>query len=1132
MTDARERPADSADPVTTAGRTGTLPSEAGDVSSSQPPQPARSASPLARTLREVAPTEYDIESEAGRGGTGIVYRARDVRLDRVVAVKELKRPDAATQVRFEREMRITARLQHPGIVPVHEAGRWPSGRAFYAMKLVEGRPLKELVEEAPTFESRLGLLEHVIAIADTIAYAHGQGVIHRDLKPSNVIVGAYGEVVVIDWGLAKDLRRPAEPLAGNGVYREPSDPDATKAGAILGTPGFMAPEQARGDDVDERTDVYALGAILYCVLSGQAPYAGGSPEELIAQVLVRSPIPLPMREPRVPRELTTIVDKAMARDPHDRYSSAQSVVEDLKRFRQGELVGAHAYSRRELAARWLRRHRTVTLVAAAAALLLGVVATGSYRSVISERDRWKHERAIAVSRANELLLQRARASLVSDPTASLAALATYPDEGPDWGDAREIATEAAARGVAHHIWRHYRHDVTRSRFVDRDRRILSTSSDGRMLLVDAASAAIVASYEGVGQNGEIALSPDGRLAAVTGLGGAVLLLDLDHYEKPMHLGGDPGLINALIFVPHDGTLLSGGSDGRLLRWPDPLHRPQQTVVFASMGEPIAAIAAIGQAGDIALGTTSGLIQVRDRVGRLRHEWHVGAAIVELDGSRAEGATTLACSTATGEFWRFDVNRDHGDLLRTATDKGYSAVEFSPDGETIALAGADGEVWTYGRTASQGTRLSKDAGEIYPLVFSPDGLRLAAAGIRGVVRVWSLPDAVLRVRMGHTAGIYTLAFASYGASLVSGGDDQTLRLWQLTEPSPVVLRGPRDDVSHVLFDPKGRWVAADNRDGGIYVWDLTTHTMRQLGAHRDFAYGLALSPDTTTLASAGWDGTVRLWPLDGRPPVELRGHNGIVWDVAYSPDGGRLATGGADGTVRVWRPDGHAEIVLNGHDGEVLGVMFFSTDSLISSGNDGILRIWELASGRNRILRGHSGEVRHLAAVAGSRNFLSAGRDGTVRLWSFDDGQTRLVIHHDAPVRDVAISPSGNLLASVGEDGAVRLWDLATGDARAVYRGHGPAVRRARFSPDGNLLVSGGTRGLLHLWRLRDGAYATVQAHDGMVLDIAMSADGKQVATSSTDRTVRLWQLADFETMPKEPSELRAWMRRMTDEAAR
>src|SRR5690349_17952606 len=225
----------------------------------------------------VAGERYVELDEIGRGGLGRVARAVDRVLDRTVALKWLLRADAATERRVVGEAMVTARLQHPSIVPVYDAG---SGRnePYYAMKLVAGKSLAELLAEAATSDARLALLPSVLAVAQAIAYAHSEKVIHRDLKPHNVIVGAFGETVVIDWGLAKQLGAAEEAApAGASVSG-----DQTVAGDVLGTPAYMAPEQARGEELDERADVFALGAVLYHVLAGRPPYVAGDVEAILA----------------------------------------------------------------------------------------------------------------------------------------------------------------------------------------------------------------------------------------------------------------------------------------------------------------------------------------------------------------------------------------------------------------------------------------------------------------------------------------------------------------------------------------------------------------------------------------------------------------------------------------------------------------------------------------------------------------------------------------------------------------------------------------------------------------------------------------------------------------------------------
>jgi serine/threonine protein kinase len=339
------------------------------------------AEPAARTpaLPTVAPDRYRLGAEIARGGLGKILEARDLRLDRPVAVKQLIAPEPGAAGRFLREALITARLQHPAIVPVHEAGRWPSGEPFYAMKRIAGRSLDRVIAEAGSFKQRLALLPHLIAVADAVAYAHSQRVIHRDLKPANILVGEFGETVVIDWGLAKDLAQPEEGAAGAAAGN--LQDGLTVAGAVLGTPAYMPPEQAHGEPVDERADVYALGAILYHMLAGEPPYR--SSMRVLVEVMSDPPPSLASRQKGVPRDLVAIVDKAMARAPAARYPSARELAEDVKKFQTGSWSGRTFYSPLERLRRFGRRYRALLALGGAALVALVVLGLVDRRRILA-----------------------------------------------------------------------------------------------------------------------------------------------------------------------------------------------------------------------------------------------------------------------------------------------------------------------------------------------------------------------------------------------------------------------------------------------------------------------------------------------------------------------------------------------------------------------------------------------------------------------------------------------------------------------------------------------------------------------------------------------------------------------------
>lgn len=302
---------------------------------------------LRQALRDTAPDaeRYELGAPVGQGGMGTVYRAFDRTLEREVAVKVLRVgvTEPGTAARLEREARILARLEHPGIVPIHDAGTLPDGRIYYVMKLVRGERLERIAQTVPTAE----VLRLFLRICETVGFAHAQGIVHRDLKPSNIMVGSFGEVLVLDWGIARLTRDPetdrrdAPPADSDvGTLGEGADPTDTAPGTVLGTPGYMAPEQAQGWHhlVDARTDVYALGAILRALVR---------PEE---------------DSGRVPPPLVSIWSRAMAAEPDRRYESAAALAADVARYLDGEPVQAHRESAVERVGRLFRKYQTAIIL--------------------------------------------------------------------------------------------------------------------------------------------------------------------------------------------------------------------------------------------------------------------------------------------------------------------------------------------------------------------------------------------------------------------------------------------------------------------------------------------------------------------------------------------------------------------------------------------------------------------------------------------------------------------------------------------------------------------------------------------------------------------------------------------------
>jgi serine/threonine protein kinase/formylglycine-generating enzyme required for sulfatase activity len=330
--------------------------------------------------------KYEVLGELGRGGMGEVLRVRDRDLKREVAMKRLLPASnvahsSATQddlVRFIEEAQATGQLEHPNIVPVHDIGVDSEGRVYFTLKYVQGLSLKKVIrgrlvdEESNQFRteySALRMIEILISICQAVAYAHSKRIIHRDLKPDNVMLGKYGEVLVMDWGLAKVLGskrsdKNEDRTVRISTSRAEDASQATMEGSIAGTPAYMSPEQAEGriSELDERTDIYSLGAILYEVLTGEPPYGGGTALEVIRKVVAGGPRPLKKRKGAfgfspVPRELAAICERAMARKLQDRYTSVAAIRQDLQAYLENLPVSAAPDNSLQQFGKWIKRNR-------------------------------------------------------------------------------------------------------------------------------------------------------------------------------------------------------------------------------------------------------------------------------------------------------------------------------------------------------------------------------------------------------------------------------------------------------------------------------------------------------------------------------------------------------------------------------------------------------------------------------------------------------------------------------------------------------------------------------------------------------------------------------------------------------
>jgi WD40 repeat protein/serine/threonine protein kinase len=1034
-----------------------------------PPSAATTSGPF----QPVPPGAWDLGPEIASGGMGLVRRAHDTRLDREVAVKELLADTPERAARFEREVLITARLQHPSIVTIHAAGRLADGRPFYAMKLVDGQPLEEVVKRTANLADRLALVPRVLTVVEALAYAHGKRVIHRDLKPSNVLVGQFGETVVIDWGLAKDLAAAAAKGANGGAGdagllsappQTPSSSTETVAGAVLGTPSYMAPEQADGKSVSERADVYSLGAMLYHVLAGAPPYQAKSSAEVIAAVRAGPPSPLEVRAPQAPAELCAIVRRAMARDPVERYPTAREMADDLRAFLNGQLVGSHRYTTWQRVRRWAGRHR-VLLTTITGALIAGatVAAISIHRVVAAEHAKAAEADLLAKQQATDhasylasLQGQAFQSLAAGEPMKAAALLVPVFNEKPnDPGVRFMVARAVATIDPLLHTLTGHSGPVRYATFSPDGTRIVTTSDDGTAREWDATTGELLFTLTGHTKVvWQAAFSPDGARIATAG-GDRTLRLWDAHTGAPLAVVDDPAgqPVNAVAFSPDGKSLVTGGRAGAATLW------------------------------------DAGTAQVTTRARLLGH---------------------------TDSVW---------------------TVAFSPDGATVATGSEDGtiKVWD-ARTGQLQRSIGGNQSGVWALGFSPDGTTLVSAGEDKVVRIFDTRTFELRRSLGGFVDSIDAAFYCGGSQLlVVAGWDGLVTLWDPnTGLNLGTLEGHTGPVNMALCDPAGQRIVSASFDRTARIWQVPLSArLPVLDAGPHPAQSVVYSPDGTRLAMGSDDGNARLFDARSGQLLATMPGPGSVFRAIFSPDGARLATSTLTGSARIWDAlTGRLLLTLTTSPSPyaaIPGIAFSPNDNgrhLVTVGSPGVRMIFDSVSGQT---------LQTFPEIPGVGEMLvgvTYSHDGTRIAFGSAEGMTRVVTADtgaellDLPlttgqVQSLEFSPDDRWLATISGKNA-QVYDSRTGAPAFTLQGQRGNLTSVDYSPDGAFLLTASQDGTARLWSATDGT--PLDELDGKQEGLAgasFSPDGKSIATASLAGTVKQWA-ATLETRP--PAQIEALVR--------
>jgi WD40 repeat protein/serine/threonine protein kinase len=1050
--------------------------------------------PAAEPLRVQQIGAYQIRRVLARGGMGVIYQAFDTRLKRAVALKMiLSGPHAepAAFARFRGEAETIAHLQHPNIVQIYEVGEH-EGLPFFALEFVDGPSLQQVLAQGPLASQTAAELTRTLAGA--IDFAHQRGIVHRDLKPGNILLqvrNAQVEPPNVDTAKEPVRPQPIRPhdlacgipkITDFGLAKLRGRADAhTRPGEVIGTPNYMAPEQAEGDPtgIGPISDVYALGAVLYEMLTGQPPFSGSSPMETLLWVRLREPVPPSRFQPEVPRDLETICLKCLRKERHRRYASAAALAEDLDRFLHNQPILARPTNMAERLWKGARRHpalATISVLFILFAFLANALLFWKWRDADEARTQ-------AQNRLELLTRMRADSSRTQDELERTMYELRLSSAEREWLTEDTVKALEKLQECPPHLrnweWHYLHRKFAGNAITVRDQ---GGESFGLTYLP--------------GENGRLlSLSNDGRLQVRHSQSGQVL------DSRPLQL-------------PAGATLATT------------FARP----VFDQSTSRIAAIFTCALPGDSGPLPQAGVWEVK--TGRLLHSWTCRTGTPIRVALSADGKQ-LAWTTGTldkrngelmwweGEVRQFDLETGQTKHLRQMAGHSVVDLSFSPDGRLLALTGRDTPMLLC-ETVTGKEVASMPPGEhfYHGVVFHPDGQRLVLLGgnevticsttgerrqeLRGhrgmvmhaafshdhryiatacndnLIRVYDLHShGSPEVFVGHTNSIYQVAFSANDALLASQSADGSLKIWELhtgNEPPALGANVHKDWVPCTLFLPGGDKLLTVCGDKNLRVWDWRTRKLLQTIPCREAPNHAALSPDGKTMA-IGYDHGAGIGIWDTTSWTETRqmtGHTESVRCVAFSSDGQWLASASEDASARIWDvATGHQLSTFRGHTGQVLCVQFLPDKSfVVSGGEDGKIHVWDsLTANELSAIQVHSSPIACLA-LSPNGKWLACGNTDRDR----PEAQSRIHIldtsnwaiaqtlnGHIRSIWHVTYSPDGTRLFSAGEDNTVKVWDPLHGQLLLSLKGHADDVRCLAFHPHGNVMVSSSDESFIRIW---------------------------------------------------------------------